>query len=59
MTCSEGLEARLLEALEGHRWLPLEVLEANGTRRTRLLNRAKARELARPMGSGFRSLESG
>jgi len=46
MTRSEGLEARLLEALEGHRWLALEVLEADGTRRTRMLTREKARELA-------------
>jgi hypothetical protein len=38
---SEGLEARLLEALEGHRWAALEVLEPDGTRRTRMLTRER------------------
>jgi hypothetical protein len=40
------IEARLLEALEGHRWVALEVIESDGTRRTRLLRRENAAELA-------------
>jgi hypothetical protein len=46
MSYRSSLEAQLLEALEGHRWLALEVIEPDGTRRTRMLTRERVTELA-------------